>query len=77
MTLHLNQYSQTGCIGCKPCEGGAANIGRSQTLLWGGIFTMGLLNLVTLFTKKCVYCGHRTWWNSHTTPAQQAASTVR
>ena len=30
MTPHLNQYSQKGCIGCKPCEGEAATSGEHR-----------------------------------------------
>lgn len=73
MSQHHNIYSQRGCIDCKPCEGGGANIGRTQTLLWGGIFTVGILPLVTVFTKKCQYCGHRQWWNRHHGPDRRAA----
>ncbi|WP_449282213.1 hypothetical protein [Leucobacter sp.] len=71
MSQHLNVYSQKGCIDCKPCEGGAANIGRTWSLVGLAAVTGLLFLLVPLFYKKCQFCGHRSWWNSHTIPAQQ------
>ncbi len=37
MSQHHNLYSQKGCLGCKPCEAGGANIGRSAVLWTIGI----------------------------------------
>lgn len=71
MSQHLNMYSQKGCIGCKPCEGGGAHIGR-LAVLWGtfGLFCFGLF---LPFFKKCQYCGHNTWWNKHLGPDRRTA----
>lgn len=68
MSSHLNIYSQRGCIGCKPCEGGGANIGRIWTLVAIATLTAGIGLLFLPFFKKCQYCGHNTWWNRHHGP---------
>lgn len=76
MSNHLNIYGQKGCISCKPCEGGGANIGRVWTLVAIGVFTYGLGLLFLPFFKKCQYCGHNTWWNQHYGPdLRQSAQT--
>jgi len=74
MSTHLNVYSQRGCIGCKVCERGAANIGRNWTLVTIGVLTMGLGLIFLPFFKKCQYCGHNTWWNAHRGPDTRPAS---
>lgn len=71
MSQHHNLYSQKGCIGCKPCEGGAANIGRASVLWIVGICTVGIGLLFLPFFKKCQFCGHNAFMNKHTTPTQQ------
>lgn len=76
MTQHHNLYSQKGCIGCKPCEGGAANVGRWWTLFALGLFTAGLGLIALAFFKKCQFCGHNSMMNRHTTPTQQYAPTA-
>lgn len=69
---NLNLYSQKGCIGCKVCEGGGAAIGRT-TLLWTIAFMTGGFGLLILpFFKKCMFCGHNTWLNSHQPRPPQA-----
>lgn len=68
MSQHHNHYSQRGCVGCKPCEGGGANIGRSTTLWAIGICTAGIGLIFMPFFKKCQYCRHNSWWNSHRGP---------
>lgn len=73
MSQHLNMYSQKGCIGCKPCEAGAANIGRTVTLWTIGILTVGIGLLFLPFFKKCQYCSHNTWWNKHLGPDRRTA----
>ena len=65
-SVHMNTYSQKGCIGCKPCEGGAANIGRIAVLCTLGVSVVGLL--VLPLHKKCQYCGHNTFMNAHGAP---------
>lgn len=70
---HLNFYSQRGCFGCKPCERGAANVGRSWTLFTIALFTAGVGLLFLPFYRKCLYCGHNTWWNTHYGPDQHSA----
>ena len=77
MSMHLNQYSQKGCIGCKPCEGGGANVGR-VTVLWViGLCTAGIGNLIGMpFFKKCQFCGHNSFMNKHATPVQQYGGPV-
>lgn len=72
MTQHLNLYSQRGCIDCKPCRGGAANIGRTWTLIAIGFFTVGIGLIFLPFFKRCVYCRHNTWWNRHSGPDRAA-----
>ena len=67
-SVHMNTYSQKGCIGCKPCEGGAANIGRIAVLCALGTLTGGLGLLILPFFKKCLYCGHNTFMNAHGAP---------
>ena len=74
MSMHLNQYSQKGCIGCKPCEGGSANVGRTAIIWCIIIFTSFLGALGIPFFKKCQYCGHRDFMNKHANPAQQATA---
>jgi len=69
MGNHLNIYSQKGCIGCKSCEGGAASIGRTSLLIFIGVMTAGIGLLILPFFKKCQYCGHNTWMNSHQAPS--------
>ena len=70
---NLNVYSQKGCLGCKPCEGGGASIGR-MTVIWTiAICTAGIGLLYLPFYKKCVYCGHNTWWNKHYGPDTRQA----
>ena len=69
---HLNLYSQKGCIGCKPCERGSANIGRSAVLWTIGILTAGLGLIILPFFKKCQYCGHNTAINRHFGPDPRA-----
>lgn len=71
MSQHLNVYSQRGCIGCKPCESGGANVGRAAIIWLIIILTSGLGALGIPFFKKCQYCGHRDFMNKHATPAQQ------
>lgn len=73
---YLNVYSQRGCIGCKPCEGGAASIGRTWTLLGLALVTGLIFLLVPLFYKRCQYCGHRAWWNQHHGPDPRTAQTA-
>lgn len=68
MSQHHNIYSQKGCIGCKPCEGGGGNIGRSATLWSLGLFTAGLGLLVLPFYKRCMFCGHNSFMNKHASP---------
>lgn len=68
MSQHLNIYSQHGCIQCKPCEGGGANIGRASVLWTIGIMTAGIGLLFLPFFKKCQYCGHNMFWNKHYGP---------
>lgn len=68
MSQHLNMYNQKVCHGCKPCQGGGANIGRTWTLIGIGICTAGIGLLFLPFFKKCVYCGHNSWWNKHAGP---------
>ena len=65
---HLNIYSQKGCIGCKPCERGSANIGRSAVLWTIGILTAGMGLIILPFFKKCQYCGHNSFMNRHFGP---------
>lgn len=74
MSQHLNIYSQRGCISCKPCERGGANIGRKWTLILIGVCTVGLGLLFLPFFKKCQYCGHNKWWNAHRGPDAPAAA---
>lgn len=74
MSQHHNLYSQKGCIGCKPCEGGAANIGRATVLWVIGICTVGIGLIILPFFKKCQFCGHNGFMNKHTTPTQQYAA---
>jgi len=62
---HLRGHIQRGCVGCKPCEGGAANIGRNMLLFFICIFTCGLGLLIIPFYKKCVFCGHSMFLNKH------------
>lgn len=65
MTNNVNVYSQQGCIGCKPCERGVANLTRG-CLLWMIVpITYGL---AIVFSKKCQYCGHRKLLNRHFGP---------
>lgn len=71
MSHHLNVYSQKGCIGCKPCEGGAANVGRTWTLIAIGFFTVGIGLLILPFYKTCQFCGHKSFMNRHSAPTQQ------
>lgn len=71
MSQHHNLYSQKGCISCKPCEGGAANIGRTWTLIAIGFLTTGGGLLILPFFKKCQFCGHNAFMNKHQTPTQQ------
>lgn len=71
MSQHLNVYSQKGCIGCKVCEGGAANIGRSTVLWTIGICTAGIGLIFLPFFKKCQFCAHNAFMNKHTTPTAQ------
>ena len=73
MTQHLNMYSQKSCLDCKPCQGGGGNIGRNATLWTIGIFTAGIGLIFLPFFKKCVYCGHNSWWNKHAGPDRGAA----
>lgn len=70
---HLNIYSQKGCIGCKPCEGGSANIGRFWTLVGIGVATGGMGLIFLPFFKKCQYCGHNMWSNKHHGPDPRQA----
>lgn len=74
MSNHLNLYNQKGCIGCKPCERGAANVGRNITLWTIGLCTVGMGLIFLPFFKKCQYCGHNTWWNRHYGPDMRAAA---
>jgi len=78
MSTHHNLFSQKGCIGCKPCEGGSGNVGRATVLWTIGIFTVGLGLLILPFFKKCQFCSHNAFMNKHTTPTQQygAAATA-
>jgi hypothetical protein len=62
---NLTVYSQKGCIGCKSCEGGGANVGRTTVIWTIAICTAGIGLIYLPFYKKCVYCGHNTWWNKH------------
>ncbi|GGO58997.1 hypothetical protein GCM10010910_00890 [Microbacterium nanhaiense] len=73
MSQHHNVYSQKGCVSCKPCEGGGANIGRNVTLWAIALCTAGIGLLILPFFKKCQYCGHNKWWNSHYGPDRQGA----
>lgn len=73
MSGHRNIYSQKGCIDCKPCEGGAANIGRVALLWTIGICTAGLGLLFLPFFKKCQYCSHNAFMNAHRGPDTRAA----
>ncbi len=68
MSQHLNIYGQKGCVDCRPCERGGANIGRITVLVIIGIFTCGVGLIFLPFHKKCLYCGHNTWWNKHYGP---------
>jgi hypothetical protein len=74
MSNHLNMYSQKGCVNCKVCEGGGANIGRSATLWTIGICTAGIGLIFLPFFKKCQYCHHNTWWNKHYGPDMRATA---
>lgn len=74
MSQHHNLYSQKGCLECKPCEGGASNIGRTWTLIAIGFFTAGLGLLILPFFKKCQFCNHNAFMNKHRTPTQQYAN---
>ncbi len=83
MSNHQNLYSQRGCIGCKPCEGGGANIGRTWTIVALGVLTSGLGLIILPFFKKCQYCGHNAFMNKHfgpdtrnQAPAQQQPTIV-
>lgn len=67
-SVHMNTYSQKGCIGCKPCEGGSANVGRTAVLWSLGFFTFGSGLLILPFFKKCQYCGHNSFMNAHGAP---------
>lgn len=60
-----NFYYQNGCISCKPCERGAANIGRNLTMICLAYVTVGLALLILPFYKKCLFCGHNMWFNRH------------
>lgn len=68
MSNHVNLYSQHGCIGCKPCEGGAANVGRLWTLIGIAVITSCIGLIFLPFYKRCQYCGHNMWWNKHYGP---------
>lgn len=72
MSQHLNMYNQKVCHGCKPCQGGGGNIGRTWTLIAIGFCTAGIGLIFLPFFKKCVYCGHNSWWNKHAGPAPAA-----
>lgn len=61
----MNHYSQRGCLGCKPCEGGAANVGRGAVLWTIGICTAGIGLLILPFFKRCQYCHHNAFMNAH------------
>lgn len=74
MSQHLNIYSQKGCIGCKPCEGGAGNIGRSAILWTIGICTIGIGLIFLPFFKKCQFCGHNAFMNKHAATRATAAA---
>lgn len=67
-SMHHNVYSQQGCIECKPCAKGGANVGRSAVLWAIGICTMGLGLLFLPFFTKCQYCGHNHFMNKHGKP---------
>lgn len=69
---NLNIYSQKGCIGCKSCEGGAGQMGRTFAYLSLALITGGIWLFVPLFHKKCQYCGHNTWANMHYGPDQRS-----
>lgn len=73
MSQHHNVYSQKGCIGCKPCEGGGANIGRTSVLWAIGLCTAGMGLIALAFFKKCQYCGHNTMMNKHFGPDARRA----
>lgn len=72
-SIHHNIYSQRGCQSCKQCEKGAANIGRTWTIIALVLFTGGLGLLVLPFYKKCLYCGHNQFFDKHGAPAATAA----
>ncbi len=74
MSNHLNVYSQRGCVDCKPCEKGGANVGRSAILWTIGIFTAGIGLIFLPFFKKCQYCGHNSWMNKHYGPDLRASA---
>lgn len=76
MSQHLNIYSQRGCLGCKPCEGGAANVGRWWALFALIFFTAGVGALVLPFYKRCQFCGHNSIMNRHASPTQQYSQQV-
>ena len=62
---NIETYVRRGCAGCCHCEGGSHNIARTSALWMIGLFTGGLGLLVIPFFKRCLYCGHNTFLNSH------------
>lgn len=75
-STHHNLYSQKGCIGCKPCEGGSANIGRNATLIAIAFMTAGVGLIILPFFKNCQFCGHNTFMNKHAHPGQTHPATT-
>lgn len=76
MSHHHNLYSQKGCIGCKQCEGGGANIGRTFAIIGIALMTGGLGLIILPFFKKCQFCSHNSFIDKHARPGVPEANAV-
>ncbi len=70
---HINHYSQRGCVGCAPCEGGTKNIIRNLVIFGGAFLSGGFALFAVPFFKKCQFCGHRDFMNAHFGPHPQTS----
>lgn len=63
-------FVNSGCQGCRKCEGGGRNVGCACITALLACCTGGLLCIAFPFIGRCPTCGHTRWLNRHSANGQ-------